>query len=195
MASRAQGWRHCTGLNGNLSCTPATGMSHWYYDDTAVGQRAADMQRIAAAHRGLGDVRGTVDMANRGRGWDYFQMDANGYHDIIERWFAETHSAVRDTLGCQRQENAYIDDWLGFVQSTGNHAIRPQLVVISSDNACGNQDCRAAYDQIRQVCAMIGSGRTIGITAEGGLPLAYGHCLGDVVRAFNECTCSHGRCF
>jgi hypothetical protein len=190
-------WRRC----GKLGCEPTTGKTHWYYDDTAVGTTTQDKADIALVHAGMGDIKGTVDMANRGAGWNYFQMNANGATNIIDRWFAETHAASGDHAGCEFQENDYIDDWVRFVHSTGNYAIRPQLVVMSADHRCASdgraiENCPAAYLQIKHACSLIGSGRTIGLTAEGGLKLEYGHCLGDVIKALNECTCSvNGGCF
>ena len=190
-------WRRC----GKMGCETTAGKTHWYYDDTAVGTTAQDKLDIARVHQGMGDIKGTVDMANRGAGWNYFQMDAGGATNIIDRWFAETHAAVGDHLGCQFQENDYIDEWVTFQHAKADTRIRPQLVVISADHVCAVDDrplenCPQAYLQIKHACSLIGSGRTLGITAEGGLKLQYGHCLGDVVKAINECTCSTtGGCF
>jgi hypothetical protein len=182
-------------------CGPTLGKTHWYYDDTSMFTNAQDHADIARVHAGMGDIKGTVDMANRGAGWNYFQMDAKGATNIINRWFAETHAASGDHFGCQFQENDYIDEWLQFQHAKGDVRIRPQLVVISADHVCSNgghptENCAAAYTQIKHACSLIGSGRSIGITAEGGLKLQYGHCLGDVVKAINECTCkTKGGCF
>ena len=190
-------WRRC-GMKG---CEPTTGKTHWYYDDTAVGRTAQDKANIAMVDSGMGDIKGTVDMANRGAGWNYFQMNANGHTAIIDRWFAETHAAVGDHLGCEFQENDYINAWVDFIHAENNFAIRPQLVVMSADHVCAVdgraiENCPQAYLQIKHACSLIGSGRTLGITAEGGVKLEYGHCLGDVVKAINECTCSNnGGCF
>jgi hypothetical protein len=190
-------WRRCSAT----SCEPTTGKLHWYYDDTAVGQTAQDKINIARVQSGMGDIKGTVDMANRGAGWNYFQMDANGATNIIDRWFAETHAATGDHVGCEFQENNYVGAWVNFIHAVGDYRIRPQLVVISADHRCpvdgaALENCPQAYLQVKHACELIGSGRTLGITAEGGIKLAYGHCLGDVVKAINECTCaSNGGCF
>lgn len=183
-------WRRC----GAMGCEPTLDKLHWYYDDTSMFTTAQDQADILRVHSGMGEIKGTVDMANRGDGWNYFQMDAGVDHDIIDRWFAETHAAVGDHAGCQFQENDYIDDWLAFRRAKGDERIRPQLVVISADHRCPVDDrplenCPAAYTQVKHACALIGSGRTLAITAEGGLKLQYGHCLGDVIKAINDCTC------
>ena len=192
IASRDQGWRGC-GLDGCGHDPP--GATHWYYDDTSP-THTADVTDIRRAHdlrtannpNGMGPIKGTVDMARR------FDPATGTTHwvvpnlDIVDRWFAETHSNAHDSAGVQMQNNDYVDEWLALVQATGNVAIRPQLVVISSTGS--NENCAAAYDQIRYACGKMHSGRTIALTCEGGLRLEYGHCLGDVVRAINDCTCS-----
>jgi hypothetical protein len=193
----SQDWRRCNATG----CEPILDKSHWYYDDTSMFTTTQDKLDIARVHAGMGTIKGTVDMANRGAGWNQFQMDAGGATNIIDRWFAETHSASGDHLGCQFQENDYIDDWVTFIHARNNFAIRPQLVVISADHVCADggrpiENCPAAYTQVKHACELIGSGRTLGITAEGGIKLQYGHCLGDVIKAINECTCDvNGGCF
>jgi hypothetical protein len=183
-------WRRCN----QTMCEPTTGKLHWYFDDTSVGQTTLDKAEIARVHNGMGDIKGTVDMVNRGAGWNYFQMDAGGATNIINRWNAETHMASGDHQGCQFQENGYIDEWSHFEAAMHDPRIRPQLVVISADHVCPvdgrpMENCPQAYLQIKHACSLIGSGRTLSITAEGGLKLQYGHCLGDVIEAINDCTC------
>jgi hypothetical protein len=191
LASGEQGWRGC-GQDGCAHDPPNA--THWYYDDTSqlhtddVGsiRRAHDLRTANNPH-GMGAIKGTVDMARRldpatgGARWVVPQLD------IVDRWFAETHGNVDDHAGEQMQNNDDIDEWLRLVHETGNVHIRPQLVVISSNGS--NENCAAAYRQIRYACSKIHSGRTIGLTCEGGTRLEYGHCLGDVVRAINDCTC------
>jgi len=198
-----QGWRGC-GLEG-CKHDPA-GATHWYYDDTSP-QHSDDRAAIVHAHDfggnnpgGMKGIKGTVDMARRpdpATGiprWKYFQVDVPGYPDIINRWFAETHNPVGDHAGYEDQNNDYIDEWAAFIHEVNDYRIRPQLVIISSTGS--NQKCQAAHDQVLNACKRIGSGRSIGLTMEGGLRWDYGHCEGLVVQALNTCMCKvAGGCF
>ncbi|HEY8079214.1 MAG TPA: hypothetical protein VIF62_34015 [Labilithrix sp.] len=207
IAAGTQGWRSgCASPNGCRHDPPNA--THWYYDDTNPTHALSDdIAKIRYTHDyggnnpgGMKAIKGTVDMARRidpatgAARWRVLQVDSGGQTNIVGRWFAETHNPVNDSAGRETQNNDYVSDWLALVHATGNIAIRPQLVIISSNDSTEN--CAAAYRQVKAACALMSRGRTIGMTMEGGVRFEYGHCEGDVVAAINECTCSvHAGCF